>query len=109
MNGYRGVTRALQRQGLRVNHKRVLRIVRHNDLPCRPRRKSLKTTDSDHPCSVFANLIRNLIPTSIDRVCPADITYIFKSSLLLSICPSFWTSTLEKSLAILLAHVCGRN
>jgi transposase InsO family protein len=74
--GYRRITKALQRQGLRVNHKRVLRIMRQNDLLCRPRRRWVKTTDSDHPYPVFPNLIRNLLPTSIDQVWLADITYI---------------------------------
>ena len=74
--GYRRVTRALHRQGLRVNHKRVLRVMRQNDLLCRPRRRWVKTTQSDHRYPVFPNVIRNLVTTSIDQVWLADITYI---------------------------------
>jgi putative transposase len=74
--GYRRVTRALHRQGLRVNHKRVLRVMRQNDLLCRPRRRWVKTTQSDHRYPVFPNVIRNLVSTSIDQVWLADITYI---------------------------------
>jgi len=74
--GYRRVTRVLHRQGLRVNHKRVLRLMRQNDLLCRPRRKWAKTTQSDHPYPVFPNLVRNLVTTSVDQVWLADITYI---------------------------------
>ena len=74
--GYRRVTKALHRQGLRVNHKRVLRLMREHDLLCRPRRRWIRTTQSDHPYRVFPNLIRNLVTTSVDQVCFADITYI---------------------------------
>lgn len=74
--GYRRVTRVLHRQGLRVNHKRVLRVMRQNDLLCRPRTRWVKTTQSDHPYPVFPNLIRNLVTISIDQVWLADITYI---------------------------------
>jgi transposase InsO family protein len=74
--GYRRVTKALHRQGLRVNHKRVLRVMRQNDLLCRPRRRWVKTTQSDHPYPVFPNVTRNLVTTSVDQVWLADITYI---------------------------------
>ncbi|MQY69507.1 MAG: IS3 family transposase [Firmicutes bacterium] len=33
--GYRRVTKQLQREGWIINHKRVLRIMRENDLLCR--------------------------------------------------------------------------
>lgn len=33
--GYRRVTHQLQREGWRVNHKKVLRLMRENDLLCR--------------------------------------------------------------------------
>ncbi|MFB0507174.1 MAG: IS3 family transposase, partial [Thermodesulfobacteriota bacterium] len=74
--GYQRVTSALHRQGLRVNHKRVLRVMRQDDLLCRPRRRWTKTTQSNHPYTVFPNLVRNLLTTSIDQVWLSDITYI---------------------------------
>jgi len=74
--GYLRVTKALHRQGLRVNHKRVLRLMREGDLLCRPRRRWTRTTQSNHPYRVFPNLIRNLVTTSVDQVWLADITYI---------------------------------
>ena len=37
--GYRRVTRQLQREGWRVNHKKVLRLMQENYLLCRVRRK----------------------------------------------------------------------
>jgi putative transposase len=42
--GYRRVTHQLQREGWRVNHKKVLRLMRENDLLCRVRRKWTRCT-----------------------------------------------------------------
>ena len=46
--GYRRVTAQLKAEGERVNHKRVARIMREQDLRVRPRRRFAVTTDSDH-------------------------------------------------------------
>jgi putative transposase len=74
--GYRRVTHQLQREGWRVNHKKVLRLMRENDLLCRVRRKWTRTTDSDHPYPVYPNLIRDLEISRLNQVWLADITYI---------------------------------
>jgi len=42
--GYRRVTKQLQREGWIVNHKRVLRMMRENDLIFRIRKRIIKTT-----------------------------------------------------------------
>jgi transposase InsO family protein len=46
--GYRRVTAALKREGKRINHKKVLRLMRESDLLCRVKRRRVKTTDSRH-------------------------------------------------------------
>jgi len=74
--GYRRVTRQLQYDGYRVNHKKVLRLMRESDLLCRARRRWVITTDSSHRLPVYVNLIRGLPVTGIDQVWLADITYI---------------------------------
>ena len=74
--GYRRMTAQLRRDGLKVNHKRVLRIMRESDLLCKKRRGFVSTTDSDHAHRVYPNLYRNRVPTTINRVWVADITYI---------------------------------
>ena len=74
--GYRKVTKQLQREGWTVNHKRVLRMMRENDLICRIRRQEVRTTDSDHSYPVFPNLIKDVIITSVNEVWVWDITYI---------------------------------
>ena len=42
------MTAQLKAEGERVNHKRVARIMREQDLRVRPKRRFVVTTDSDH-------------------------------------------------------------
>ena len=74
--GYRRVSRELCKRGHRVNHKRVARVMKAHGLGIKPRRRFVRTTDSDHDFPVFANLYRNVIPAKPDVVWVADITYI---------------------------------
>lgn len=74
--GYRRVTKQLQREGWMVNHKKVLNMMRANDLLCQVKRKGVRTTNSNHAHPIFSNLIKDLLITSINQVWVADITYI---------------------------------
>lgn len=74
--GYRRVTHALARDGWRVNHKRVLRVMREESLLCELRRRFVVTTDSAHPYRTYPNLLRHLELTRPDQAWVADITYI---------------------------------
>ncbi len=74
--GYRRITEQLHREGHRVNHKKVLRIMREGDLLCRPRRRWVKTTNSDHSYPRYPNRIQDLLITTINQVWVSDITYI---------------------------------
>jgi putative transposase len=74
--GYRRVTRALQRAGWQVNHKRVLRIMREESLLCHLKRHFVRTTDSKHGLPIYPNLIAELTPQAPDEVWHADLTYI---------------------------------
>jgi putative transposase len=74
--GYRRVTKALQRDGWDVNHKRVLRVMRQESLLCQLKRAFVVTTDSDHPWRPYPNLLRATEVTHLDQVWVADITYI---------------------------------
>ena len=56
--GYRRVTKQLQRESWIVNHKRVLRVMRENDLLCRIRRRYVRTTDANHSYPIFPLLLR---------------------------------------------------
>jgi len=74
--GYRRVTHELRRRGYRVNHKRVLRIMREGALLCRLRRRRGRGTQSDHGLPVYPNLLRGREITALNQVWVADITYI---------------------------------
>ena len=74
--GYRRVTHHLRREGFKVNHKRVSRIMREESLQCQVKRHWVKTTDSDHPYRVYPNLLKGLRATRPNQAWVADITYI---------------------------------
>lgn len=74
--GYRRVTKQLQREGWRINHKRVLRLMKESDLLCRIKRKWVKTTDSKHGFPRYPNLLKGMVINRINQVWIADITYI---------------------------------
>ena len=74
--GYRRITAELCRQGLKVNHKRVLRLMRDKNLLCRVVRSFKATTDSSHGLRKYPNLIYDMLPCRIDELWHADITYI---------------------------------
>jgi putative transposase len=74
--GYRPVTRALKREGWIVNHKRVLRLMREDNLLSIRRRRFVVTTDSEHSWRIYPNLARYMILTDINQLWVADITYI---------------------------------
>jgi putative transposase len=74
--GYRRITAQLHREGIPVNRKKVLRLMREQDLLCRPRRRWVATTHSRHPYPRYPNLILHLPITAPNQVWVADITYI---------------------------------
>jgi putative transposase len=74
--GYRRVTAELRRRGLLVNHKRVARLMREDNLLAVQPRAFVVTTDSDHEFEVYLNLARRLKLTGINQLWVADITYI---------------------------------
>ena len=74
--GYRRVTAELRRRGLLVNHKRVARLMREDNLLAVQPRAFVVTTDSKHEFEVYLNLASKLKLTSINQLWVADITYI---------------------------------
>jgi transposase InsO family protein len=75
--GYRRVTEQLKREGWRINHKKVHRIMREQGWLCRLRKKKwVCTTDSNHKLPVYPNLAKELSVTGINQLWVADITYI---------------------------------
>jgi putative transposase len=74
--GYRRISAELRRRGRAVNHKRVARIMREDNLLAVQPRQFVVTTKSDHKLEVYLNLARRLKLTGIDQLWVADITYI---------------------------------
>jgi putative transposase len=75
--GYRRIAKELFNRGVVVNHKRVLRLMRRDNLLCLRKRPFVPvTTDSRHAWHVVPNLARGLVPTGIDQLWVADITYV---------------------------------
>jgi putative transposase len=74
--GYRRITAELRRRGMSVNHKRVLRILREDNLLGLQRRRFVVTTDSEHRLEVYLNLASRMKLTGINQLWVADITYV---------------------------------
>ena len=70
------ITAELRRQGWTVNHKRVRRLLREDNLLCLRKRKFVVTTDSNHGRKVYPNLAGKMTLTGVDQLWVADITYI---------------------------------
>jgi putative transposase len=64
--GYRRITHELQRGGIAVNHKRVPRLMREDNLLCLRTRGFVRTTDSHHHLAVYPNLLPELAVSSLD-------------------------------------------
>jgi transposase InsO family protein len=74
--GWRRMQKELKDRGWVVNHKRVRRMMREDNLLCLRRRKFMVTTDSDHDRRVYPNLAAELELTGLNQLWVADITYI---------------------------------
>ena len=74
--GYRRVTAALQQQDWAVNHKRVSRLMRADNLLALRKKRYVLTTDAHHPFAIYPNLVPRLVVNSINQLWVADITYI---------------------------------
>jgi len=79
--GYRRITAELQHRGYAVNHKRVLRLMRQDNLLCLKKKFKPVTTDSSHGLPVYPNLLKIFLtsvrkssdevgtaPRSLDRI-----------------------------------------
>jgi len=75
--GYRRIAAMLRREGRVVNHKRLVRMMRDDNLLCL-RKAAFRpaTTDSDHRWRVWPNLARRMRPMGPNRLWVADITYV---------------------------------
>lgn len=74
--GSRRVSAQLRRAGWVINRKRVLRLLREMGLPRPLKRRTCRTTDSQHPYPRYPNLVKDLVVTAPDQVWVGDVTYV---------------------------------
>jgi transposase InsO family protein len=74
--GYRRVTAELGQRGVVVNHKRVRRLMRLDNLLAVRKQRFVFTTDSRHTFAVYPNLADRLVLTALNQLWVADITYV---------------------------------
>jgi putative transposase len=74
--GYRRVTAELGRRGVVVNHKRVVRLMRLDNLLAVRQQRFVFTTDSRHTYAVYPHLAARLVLTAVNQLWVADITYV---------------------------------
>jgi putative transposase len=74
--GYRRIAAELRRRGLQVNHKRVVRLMREDNLLAIRQRRFIVTTDSQHDLEVYLNLAKRMKLRAVNQLWIADLTYI---------------------------------
>jgi putative transposase len=74
--GYRRLTALLRREGVQVNHKHVLRLMRAMGLQGQRPARHPRTTCSHHGYPRYQNLVQGLPIVRPDQVWVADITYV---------------------------------
>lgn len=74
--GYRRVSEELQHQGWEVNHKRVLRLMREDNLLALRKRRYVLTSNSQPRCWIYPNLVPELQLNGLNQLWVADITYV---------------------------------
>jgi putative transposase len=75
-HGHRPVAAELRHRGVIANRKRVLRLMREDNLLAVRKRRFVFTTDSRHGYAAYANLAAGLKLTGVNQLWVADITYV---------------------------------
>ena len=66
----------LNREGRIVNEKKIRRIMDERGIACKPKKRFVATTDSDHGHFVYPNLLEDFVVTGVNQAWVSDITYI---------------------------------
>ncbi len=74
--GYRTLLRYLTQGGVLTGERRLRRVMKKYSLQAKIRRAFVRTTDSNHDCRVYPNLLKDLAITGLNQLWAADITYI---------------------------------
>jgi transposase InsO family protein len=68
--GYRRLTKQMQREGRKLNSKRVRRLMSQLKLNRPPYKRKVITTNSQHPYPRYPNLVQDMVVTRPDQVRP---------------------------------------
>ena len=75
--GYRRIHAELRSQGIFCNKKRVLRLMKQNNIAAKRKKKFKRTTNSSHGNAISPNLLnQNFRVSSPNQVWVGDITYV---------------------------------
>src|SRR5690606_4271607 len=74
--GYRMLQGYLKRRGIQIGERRLRRVLSKFGLQIRPRKRFVRTTDSEHGYRVYPNLVKEKTVDGLNQVWVADITYI---------------------------------
>ncbi len=74
--GYRRIGPELRKRGMLVNHKRLVGMMREDNLLAIRHRRYVLTTDSTHELEVYLNLAGRMTLTAPNQLWIADLTYI---------------------------------
>jgi putative transposase len=74
--GYRRIAAELRHRGLLVNHKRVVRLMRMDNLLAVRPSAFVGTTNSNHDFEIHVNLAKRMQLTGINQLWLADITFV---------------------------------
>lgn len=74
--GYRMLLPLVKAQGIDIGERKLRQVISKFELQIRPKRRFVKTTDSNHSHRVYPNLIEEMTLTGVNQVWASDITYI---------------------------------
>jgi putative transposase len=96
--GYRRVTAEARRRGMMVNHKRVARIMRTDNLMTIQNRELRRVPDREHGLEIYLNLAGRMTVRGPNQLWIADITYVrLKAEFVTNYIVSLWGSAVLKS------------
>jgi putative transposase len=74
--GYRQLLEHFRRQGSKVGERRLRNVIQKFGLQIRPRKRFVRTTQSNHDCMIYPNHLEGMTLTGLQQVWATDITYI---------------------------------
>lgn len=74
--GYRMLLHYLKRSGVQIGERKLRSLMRKHQLHIKPKKKFIRTTDSNHKNPIYPNLIKGKEIDGINQVWASDFTYI---------------------------------